>query len=165
MGGLEHDFRGTGPDAAATRWHYAFKDSSSDGATTLQTLSFNTNGTMWDGWGAGPLTGAFGFELSQNTVDNKGTRGSLYLRSDLVHLAGFLRRQDARPTEGYAEFNMPLISGVPGVNLWSLNVGGSLHLVLQQGRRRHHRCFGHAGHLQLEGLQRCSSPSTSSASV
>jgi outer membrane receptor protein involved in Fe transport len=99
---------------------YAFKDSSSAGATNLQTLSFNTSGSLWDGLGAGPLTGAFGIEVSQNKVDNKGTRGSFYLRSDL---AGW---QDSfggktRSTEGYTELNLPLISGVEGINLLSIN--------------------------------------------
>ncbi len=59
---------------------YAFMDRASEGSTSLQTLSLNTNGTLWEGWGAGPLTGAFGVELSENKVDNVGTRGSFYLR-------------------------------------------------------------------------------------
>jgi outer membrane receptor protein involved in Fe transport len=102
---------------------YAFKDSSSEGLTTLQTLSFTTNGTLWQGWGAGPLTGAFGVELSENEVDNKGTRGSFYSRSDLSSWQDSFGGR-TRTKEGYTEFNMPLVSGVPGVNLWSLNVGG-----------------------------------------
>jgi outer membrane receptor protein involved in Fe transport len=102
---------------------YAFKDSSSEGATTRQTLSLTTNGTLWQGWGAGPLTAAFGAEVSGNTVDNKGTRGDPYRRIDLSNW------QDSfggttRSTEGYTELNMPLVSGVPGANLWSLNLGG-----------------------------------------
>src|SRR5690606_38053431 len=102
---------------------YAFKDSSSDGFTSLQTLSLTTNGTLRDGWGAGPLTGAFGIELSQNKVDNAGTRGSFYLRSDLSSWQDSFGGK-TRSSEGYAEFNMPLISGVEGINLWSLNLGG-----------------------------------------
>jgi outer membrane receptor protein involved in Fe transport len=102
---------------------YAFKDSSSEGATTLQTLSFTTNGTLWDGLGAGPLTGAFGFEVSKNTVDNKGTRGSFYQRSDLSSWQDSFGGS-TRTKEGYAELNMPLVSGVPGVNLLSVNAAG-----------------------------------------
>ncbi|MFO7324500.1 MAG: TonB-dependent receptor [Pseudomonadota bacterium] len=101
---------------------YAFKDSESDGFTSLQTLSLTTNGTLWEGWGAGPLTAAFGFELSQNKVDNKGTRGSYYLRSDLSSWQDSFGGK-TRSTEGYAEFNMPLISGREAINLWSVNVG------------------------------------------
>ncbi|MEO8313545.1 MAG: TonB-dependent receptor [Pseudomonadota bacterium] len=102
---------------------YSFKDSASEGSTTLQTLSFTTNGTLWEGWGAGPLTAAVGFELSDNTVDNKGTRGAFVQRADLSSW------QDSfggttKTKEGYGELNMPLVSGVPGVNLWSLNAAG-----------------------------------------
>jgi outer membrane receptor protein involved in Fe transport len=102
---------------------YAFKDSVSDGKTTLQTLSFTTNGTLWEGFGAGPLTGAFGFELSENTVDNKGTRGSFYQRADLSSWQDSFGGR-TRTTEGYSELNLPLVSGVPGVNLWSINAAG-----------------------------------------
>jgi outer membrane receptor protein involved in Fe transport len=98
---------------------YAFKDSSSVGFTSLQTLSFNTNGTLWQGW-AGPLTAAVGVELTEEKVDNKGTRGSFYLRSDL---SGW---QDSfggktRTSEGFTELNMPLVSGLDGINSLSLN--------------------------------------------
>ncbi len=102
---------------------YAFKDSASDGSTSLQTLSFNINGTLWEGWGAGPLTGAFGAELSGNKVDNKGTRGSFYLRSDLSSWQDSFGGE-TRSTEGFTELNMPLVSGVPGINLWSINLAG-----------------------------------------
>jgi outer membrane receptor protein involved in Fe transport len=101
---------------------YAFKDSSSVGFTSLQTLSFNTSGTLWQGW-AGPLTGAVGLEFTQEEVDNKGTRGSFYLRSDL---SGW---QDSfggktRTSEGFTELNMPLVTGVDGLN--SLSVNGAI---------------------------------------
>src|SRR5690606_35771252 len=61
-------------------------------------------------------------ELSQNKVDNAGTRGSFYLRSDLSSWQDSFGGK-TRSSEGYAEFNMPLISGVEGINLWSVNVG------------------------------------------
>ena len=101
---------------------YAFKDSASDGTTSLQNLSFSTNGTLWRGWGAGPLTGAFGVDISQNKVDNKGTRGSFYLRSDLANWQDSFGGK-TRSTEGYSEFNMPLVSGLEGINEWSVNIG------------------------------------------
>ena len=99
--------------------NYAFKDSSSVGSNSLQTLSFNTSGTLWQGW-AGPLTGAVGLELSEDKVDNAGTRGSLYLRSDL---AGW---QDSfggktRSTEGFSELNLPLVTGQDGLNSFTVN--------------------------------------------
>jgi iron complex outermembrane receptor protein len=102
---------------------FAFKDSSSEGYTNRQQLSFTTNGTLWDGWGAGPMTGAFGVELSQDKVDNKGTRGSFFLRSDLTSWNDSFGGK-TRSTEGYTELNFPLVSGLEGINLFSINVAG-----------------------------------------
>jgi outer membrane receptor protein involved in Fe transport len=119
---------------------YAFKDSSSVGSTSLQTLSFNTSGTLWQGW-AGPLTGAVGFELSENKVDNAGTRGSFYLRSDL---AGW---QDSfggktRSTEGYTELNLPVAGGIDGLN--SLSVNGALRYTSYYNKGGAGTTGGHA---------------------
>jgi iron complex outermembrane receptor protein len=99
---------------------YAFKDSVSEGYTNRQTLAFNTNGTLWEGWGAGPLTAAFGFDLSQDKVDNLGTRGSFYLRSDLASWNDSFGGK-TRSTEGYTELNFPLLSGLEAINLLSVN--------------------------------------------
>jgi outer membrane receptor protein involved in Fe transport len=101
---------------------YAFKRNVSDGANSLRTLSFNTSGTLWQGW-AGPLTGAFGFELRDDEVDNRGSRGPFYLRADIARAWGDAFGGRTRVAEGYTELDMPLISGQPGINLWSVNVG------------------------------------------
>ncbi|HTP40612.1 MAG TPA: TonB-dependent receptor [Steroidobacteraceae bacterium] len=98
---------------------YAFKNSVSDGSTNLQTLSFNTNGTLWQGW-AGPLTGAFGAQLTQNTVDNSGTQGPFYERADLSTWGDAFGGK-TRTAEGFTEFNMPLVNGQDGINLWSVD--------------------------------------------
>jgi outer membrane receptor protein involved in Fe transport len=104
---------------------YAFVDSLSTGSNSLQSLTLNTNGTLWQGWGAGPLTGAFGIEVREDKVDNAGTSGnaSYYERADLASTwaDGFGGR--TRVAEYFTEMNLPLVSGQPGVNLWSLNAG------------------------------------------
>src|SRR5690606_1472992 len=82
--------------------------------------AFTTSGTLWQGWGAGPLTAAFGFDLSQDKVDNRGTRGSFYLRSDLASWNDSFGGK-TRSTEGYTELNFPLLSGLEGINLLSIN--------------------------------------------
>src|SRR5690606_23213829 len=104
---------------------YAFVDTSSGGGTTLHTLSLNTSGTLWDGWGAGPLTSAFGFEVRENKVTQTGTVGadSFYERTDLARIWADAFSGKSRVTEGYAELNMPLISGVEGVNALTTNLG------------------------------------------
>lgn len=101
---------------------YAFKENISDGANSLRTLSFNASGTLWQGW-AGPLTGAFGFELRDDEVDNHGSRGPFYLRADIARAWGDAFGGRTRVVEGYTELDLPLISGQPGINLWSVNVG------------------------------------------
>jgi outer membrane receptor protein involved in Fe transport len=112
------------PEAAALQQEaldYAFVDSNSEGSSSLQTLSFSTNGTLWQGWGAGPMTGAFSLEMRKNAVNNAGTIAPFYLRSDLqsVWQDGFAG--STTTSEGSVEVNLPLVSGVPGVNLWSVN--------------------------------------------
>ncbi len=104
---------------------YAFVDTSSGGGTTLHTLSLNTSGTLWDGWRAGPLTAAFGFEVRENKVTQTGTVGadSFYERTDLARVWADAFSGKSRVTEAYTEFNMPLVSGVEGANALTANVG------------------------------------------
>ena len=131
-------FAGTGYDAAATQQaaiDYAFVDSVSTGYNDLATLSFTTSGTLWDGWGAGPLTGAFGVEGRQDRVSNQGTSttASYYERSDISSAWADAFGGKTRTTEGYTELNMPLISGRPGINLWSANVGARYSSYYNKG--------------------------------
>jgi outer membrane receptor protein involved in Fe transport len=104
---------------------FAFVDTSSGGGTTLHTLSLNTSGTLWQGWGAGPLTAAFGLEVRENKVSQDGTVGadSFYERADLARVWSDAFGGKSRVTETYAELNMPLVSGLEGIDLWSANVG------------------------------------------
>jgi outer membrane receptor protein involved in Fe transport len=104
---------------------YSFVDSTSRGGTSLQTLAFTTSGTLWEGLGSGPLTGAFGLEVRENKTDNKGTPGltTIYQRADLASVWSDAFSGKSRVTEGYTEFDLPLISGVEGVNLLSINTG------------------------------------------
>jgi outer membrane receptor protein involved in Fe transport len=100
---------------------YAFVDNATSGETTQQTLSFNTSGTLWQGWGAGPVTGAFGLELRENEVDNSGSLGNYYERSDISGAWSDAFGGRTRLTEAFSEFNVPLVSGIEGINLLSLN--------------------------------------------
>ncbi|MDQ2642098.1 MAG: TonB-dependent receptor [Pseudomonadota bacterium] len=101
---------------------YAFVDTASSGTNSLSTLSLSTNGTLWQGW-AGPLTGAFGIEIREDKVSNAGTSGDFYLRADLARNWADAFGGKTRVTEGYTEFNLPLISGLEAVNLFSVNLG------------------------------------------
>jgi outer membrane receptor protein involved in Fe transport len=105
---------------------YAFVDSVSTGSNSLQTLSVNTNGTLWEGW-AGPLSGAFGLELRLDEVKNTGTAAAgdnIYERADLARAWADSFGGKTRVTEAYTEFDIPLVTGQPGINLLGLNLGG-----------------------------------------
>jgi outer membrane receptor protein involved in Fe transport len=100
---------------------YAFVDSRSSGNVTLQTLAANTSGTVWQGWGAGPLTAALGFEMRENKTDNEGTKGGFYERADLASVWADAFGGTTRVTEAYTELNLPLVSGQDGINMLAVN--------------------------------------------
>jgi outer membrane receptor protein involved in Fe transport len=102
---------------------YAFVDTSSSGTNSLSTLSLSTNGPLWVG-GGGPLTGAFGLEVREDKVSNEGTAGDFYLRADLARNWADAFGGKTRVTEGYSELNLPVVTGIEGVNLFSVNLGG-----------------------------------------
>ncbi len=102
---------------------YAFVNTSSSGNTSLQAADLNTSGTLWQGW-AGPLTGAFGLDLRENKVDNKGSKGDYYLRADLANSWADAFGGTSKVAEGYAEFSMPIVSGQDGVELFSVDIAG-----------------------------------------
>jgi outer membrane receptor protein involved in Fe transport len=104
---------------------YVFvNNSQSGGENSLQTLSFSVNGTLWEGWGAGPMTSAFGLEARRDKANQDATPGSLWERYDLSRVWADAFGGSTTVSEGFTELNMPLVSGQPGVNLWSLNFGG-----------------------------------------
>ena len=105
--------------------NYAFVESTSSGWNSLGTVSFTSSGTLWDGYGSGPLTGAFGVEVDDNKVNNASTdpNASYYEKADLASNWSDAFSGETRTTDGYAEFNMPIISGQPGINLWSVDIG------------------------------------------
>jgi outer membrane receptor protein involved in Fe transport len=115
---LGYDAEQTQRDALA----YAFVETSSGGTNSLQTLSLTANGTLWSGW-AGPLTGAFGVELREDSVSNKGSAGDFYLRADLARTWADAFGGKTRVAEGFTELDMPLVSGLEGINRLSLNLG------------------------------------------
>jgi outer membrane receptor protein involved in Fe transport len=100
---------------------YAFVENSTAGHNSLQNISLTTNGTLWEGWGAGPMTGAFGVEYRKDEVDNSGSLGNYYERYDISGGWSDKFGGSTAQTEAFTELNMPLVSGVPGVNLWAIN--------------------------------------------
>ncbi|HWL63561.1 MAG TPA: TonB-dependent receptor [Steroidobacteraceae bacterium] len=99
---------------------YSFVEARSAGRTTRSNISFTTSGTLWGGWGAGPMRGAFTLDLSQDTNNNAGTKGDAYLRADLTNSWQDAFGGKTRQLEPSMEVNMPIVSGVEGMELLSL---------------------------------------------
>jgi outer membrane receptor protein involved in Fe transport len=104
------------PEALA----YAFRTLGSSGENQLHVVSLNTSGTLWQGW-AGPLTAALGVEYRKDKVDNKGSDGNAFERADFPFPWADAFGGTTEVTEEYLELNLPLVSGVEGLNLWSIN--------------------------------------------
>jgi outer membrane receptor protein involved in Fe transport len=113
----------TGADAVAQQEaiDYAFIDNNTVGENSLASLSLTTNGTLWQGWGAGPLTGAFGLEYRKDEVDNSGSLGNYYEKFDIATGWSDKFGGSTEQTESFMELNLPLVSGVPGINLLSIS--------------------------------------------
>jgi len=104
------------PEALA----YAFRPLVSTGSNRLDVVSFNTSGTLWDAW-AGPLTGAAGVEWRRDEVRNAGSEGAPIERIDFPFPWADAFGGKTTVFEQFAELNLPLVSGVEGLNLWSVN--------------------------------------------
>jgi outer membrane receptor protein involved in Fe transport len=105
---------------------YAFVDSVSSGTNSLSMASFSINGTLLQGW-AGPLSSAFGVEVREDKVNNTGTAATgdnLYERADLSRAWADSFGGSTRALEGFTELDMPIVAGLDGINLWSINLGG-----------------------------------------
>jgi outer membrane receptor protein involved in Fe transport len=110
-------------DAAAIQQaalDYSFVDTSSAGTVTQHSLQLTTSGTLWEGW-AGPLTAAFSMDVLQNVNDSKGTAGDIYVKSDLGANFSNAFGGKTRNIEPSVELNMPLVTGVEGVNLLAIS--------------------------------------------
>ncbi len=112
---------------------YAFVENATAGKNSLRNVSFTTNGTLWQGFGSGPLTGAFGIEYREDNVDNSGSLGNYYERFDITSGWSDKFGGRTRQTEAFTELNMPLVSGVEGINLLSVNAGVRYNRINNKG--------------------------------
>src|SRR5690606_34241364 len=103
---------------------YAFIENNTVGNNSLLSVSLTTNGTLWQGFGAGPLTSAFGIEYRKDEVDNSGSQGNYYEKFDIQTGWSDKFGGSTGQAETFLELNMPLISGQEGVNL--LSVGAAV---------------------------------------
>jgi outer membrane receptor protein involved in Fe transport len=112
---------------------YAFIQNNSEGDNSLMSVAVNTNGTLWDGIGAGPLTGAFGLEYRKDKVDNSGSLGNYYERYDIASGWSDKFGGSTSQAEGFFELNMPLVAGLEAVNLWSVSAAVRFNQIKNKG--------------------------------
>lgn len=100
---------------------YAFGSLTEYNEIEQQVLAVSTNGDLWQGWGHGPLSAAFGAEY--RTEDFRNDAGDMpeYERIDFAQQYGNPFAGDLTATEVFAEFEMPVLAGLPGVENLVLN--------------------------------------------
>src|SRR5690606_33705083 len=85
-------------------------------------LSGSVSGQLWDGWGFGPLIGAFGVELRTDQLQNDVNEEIPEARRiDIAAQYGDAFGGKVDVTEAFIELEMPLLADKPGVKLLSLN--------------------------------------------
>src|SRR5690606_2929858 len=88
---------------------------------TLHVLAANTSGELWQGWGAGPLSAAFGIEMRRDEVNNAASQGEAWERADFPFPWSDAFGGRTTVIEEYAEFTMPLLRDLPFINSLSVN--------------------------------------------
>jgi iron complex outermembrane receptor protein len=82
----------------------------------------SVSGELWGGFGAGPLTSAFGAEYRKEGLRND-VNSNLPdpTRIDIVAQYGDNFGGDVEATEAFVELDLPLLANKPGAQLWSIN--------------------------------------------
>jgi outer membrane receptor protein involved in Fe transport len=124
------------PEAAALQQaaiNYAFIQNNTEGENSLLSASFSTNGTLWQGIGAGPLTAAVGLEYRKDKVDNSGSLGNYYERYDIASGWSDKFGGSTAQTESFLELNMPLVAGQEAINLLSVSAAVRVNQIKNKG--------------------------------
>jgi outer membrane receptor protein involved in Fe transport len=87
-----------------------------------QIVAGSVSGELWQGFGAGPLTSAFGAEYRKEELRND-VNSDLPdpTRIDIVAQYGDAFGGEVEVTEAFVEFELPLLRDKPGAEDWSIN--------------------------------------------
>ncbi len=85
------------------------------------------------GYRRGPADRCLWFEGRQDEVNNPGSLGLSYERFDLANAWNDQFGGRTRTLEGYTEFNMPLITGMDGVERWSIDAAFRYSSIYNKG--------------------------------
>jgi outer membrane receptor protein involved in Fe transport len=108
--------------ASAGALAYAFGDLTESNVINQDVYAGTISGQLWQGWGAGPLMGAFGLEYrTEDLVNNAGDLPRAQ-RTDFSLQYGDSFAGETDVQEVFAEFEMPFLRDLPGAQLLTANV-------------------------------------------
>lgn len=101
---------------------YAWAELTEFNTIELNAWAFNLNGEIWEGWGYGPLSGAFGIEYRTEDFVNDAGPLPLPIRTDFGLQYGDAFAGDLEALEYYGEVEMPLLAGKAFAKQLTMNV-------------------------------------------
>ncbi len=108
---------GASPAALA----YAFSSLTEHNVIRQDVAATSISGQLWQGWGAGPLSAAFGVEWRKDKLSNDAGSQPAALRTDFGLQYGDSFAGQTKVVEGFAEFEMPLLADLPLAKQLTLN--------------------------------------------
>ena len=103
------------PDALA----YVYRDVQEDFEYTQQVVSGAVQGTLFEGWGAGPISAAAGVDYRSEGGDV--THGDIPFYNDYAFTFGLDYSGDITVLEGFSELNVPVFADAAFGDLFELN--------------------------------------------
>lgn len=107
--------------ASAEALAYAFGALTEHNVIRQDVVAATISGEAWRGWGAGPLSAAFGVEWRKDSLTNDAGDLPFAQRTDFSLQYGDSFAGKTEVYEGFAEFEMPLLSGKPLADMWTAN--------------------------------------------
>jgi outer membrane receptor protein involved in Fe transport len=105
------------PEARA----YAFDPIVEFNRIKQEVISGSVSGELWEGWGAGPLIAAAGYEYRKEELMNTVADQPDPIRVDIQLQYGDDFGGETEVNETFIELEMPLLAGKPGAQLLSIN--------------------------------------------
>ncbi len=118
---------------------YIFGDLDERLTYTQQVAAINASGVVFDGWGAGEIRAAVGYEHRDELGHNLQPDLPFYIRADYLIQYGEPFSGKVKVDEGYLETNIPVLKDVPGAEEARVRSRGPPIPVSQYGPCRYDR--------------------------
>lgn len=103
--------------------NYAFGSLTEHDDIRQDVLAASLSGTLWEGW-AGAIGAAAGVEWRKDKLNNDAGDLPVAQRTDFSLQYGDSFAGDTEVMEAFTEVEVPLLRGVPGARLWTVNLAG-----------------------------------------